>query len=211
MAKFLFQGDSVFNMADKASGGERARIQLLKLMLSGANLLLLDEPTNHLDIASREALESALEEYTGTLIVVTHDRYLVNRLADRVLYMTRSGLKEYIGGYESYLSAIAEEKAEAAAEAPKEISENAMSYKAKKDLRSAINRTKGALERTEKAIADKELELKQLEAGMTSTDYKKVMELVKQSDEVRAEIDALYEKWEELSEKLAELESSDIE
>lgn len=209
MAKFLFQGDSVFNMADKASGGEHARIQLLKLMLSGANLLLLDEPTNHLDIASREALESALEEYTGTLIVVTHDRYLVNRLADRVLYMTRSGLKEYIGGYESYLSAIAEEKAEAAAEAPKEISENAMSYKAKKDLRSAINRTKGALERTEKAIADKELELKQLEAGMTSTDYKKVMELVKQSDEVRAEIDALYEKWEELSEKLAELESSD--
>ena len=84
-----------------------------------------------------------------------------------------------------------------------------MSYKAKKDLRSAINRTKGSLERTEKAIADKELELKQLEAGMTSTDYKKVMELVKQSDEVRAEIDALYEKWEELSEKLAELESSD--
>lgn len=206
MAKFLFKGDSVFNSADKASGGERARVQLLKLMLSGANLLLLDEPTNHLDIDSREALEAALEEYTGTLVVITHDRYLVNRLSDRILYMTESGLTEYAGGYDEYLEAK-EKSAKESNIQEKKKSDNALFYKAQKELRSAINRTKGQIERTERAISDKEKELECIEAAMATTDYKKVMELSETAEDIRGEIDVLYEKWEELSEKLAKLES----
>lgn len=208
MAQFLFKGDAVFNSAQKASGGERARVQLLRLMLSGANLLLLDEPTNHLDIASREALENALEDYSGTLIVVTHDRYLVNRLADRVLYMTENGLCEYMGGYDEYLAAK-EEKAES--EQPKKVSDNALDYKAQKELKSTINRTRGELDRTEKAIAQKEKELSDTELAMNTPDYKKVMELSVKADALRADIDALYAKWEELSDKLEELTGSATE
>ena len=206
MALFLFRGDSVFNEAQNASGGERARVQLLKLMLSGANLLLLDEPTNHLDIASREALEKALEEYGGTLIVVTHDRYLVNRLADRVLYMTEDGLCEYMGGYDEYFAEMKEKRQQQAK--PKEKSEAALDFKAKKALKSEINRTKGEIERTEKAIAEKEHELELTELAMNTPDYKRVMELSKKADEIRAEIDALYEKWERLTEKLDSLEDN---
>lgn len=88
LAAFLFRGDEIEKQIKLLSGGEAARVQLLKLMLTKANLLLLDEPTNHLDIASREALEAALEGYNGTMLIVTHDRYLVNRLADRILHMT---------------------------------------------------------------------------------------------------------------------------
>ena len=204
MAQFLFKGESVFNSAQKASGGERARIQLLKLMLSGANLLLLDEPTNHLDIASREALENALSDYTGTLVVVTHDRYLVNRLSDRVLYMTEHGLREYMGGYDEYLAAKEAEKEQTTS---KPESENALDYKAQKERKSAINKTRGEISRTEKAISEKENELSRVELAMNTPDYKRVMELTKQADELRAEINTLYERWETLSAELEKLEN----
>ena len=204
MARFLFCGESVFNSADKASGGERARVQLLKLMLSGANLLLLDEPTNHLDIASREALESALEEYSGTLVIVTHDRYLVNRLADRVLYMTQDGLVEYVGGYNEYLSAMENRSSKQIEE--KNISENAISYKNQKELRSNINKTKGEIERTEKKIEEKEKEVIRLELEMNSPDYKKVLELSEKTDMLKSEIELLYDAWEKLTNRLTELE-----
>ena len=118
LAAFLFRGDDVDKELGLLSGGERARVQLLKLMLSGANLLLLDEPTNHLDIASREALERALEEYDGTMLIVTHDRYLADRLADRILYMTGEGVEEYIGGYTEFLSERARRAALAAERTP---------------------------------------------------------------------------------------------
>lgn len=87
LAAFLFVGDDVFKPIGALSGGERAKVSLLKLMLSSANLLLLDEPTNHLDISSREALEDALLHYEGTLFIISHDRYFINKLASRVLYM----------------------------------------------------------------------------------------------------------------------------
>ena len=157
LAAFLFRGDAVEKPVFLLSGGEKARVQLLKLMLSGANLLLLDEPTNHLDIASREALEQALEEYDGALLVVTHDRYLVNRLADRVLAMRQDGLYETIGGYDAYLEEkeaalkYAAEKSEAREERPNE-------YRAKKERQSAIARAKGAVSRAEAEVERLELE-----------------------------------------------------
>ena len=111
LAVFLFTGEDVFKGVGTLSGGERARVLLLKLMLSKANLLLLDEPTNHLDITSREALEEALSGYDGTLLVVSHDRYLINKLADKVVLLTPQGTRMYPGNYDAYLEAREKEQA----------------------------------------------------------------------------------------------------
>ena len=202
LAAFLFTGDAVFKQIGPLSGGEKARIQLLKLMLSGANLLLLDEPTNHLDIDSRDALESALEAYEGTLLVVTHDRYLVNRLADRVLYLTPNGIQSYIGGYDDYLSAReAESQAEAARQAqqrPQNHKPNA--YREQKERQSAINRASGEVRRLEARIAQAEEQLAQLNSQLASpevaTDYVRSGQLAQQAQEAQAQLDALYTAWE---------------
>ena len=103
LARFLFKNDDVFKPLSSLSGGERARVLLTKLMLQGANLLLLDEPTNHLDIDSCAALQDALRDYDGTLLIVSHDRYLINALADRILYLTPEGVQQYEGSYEDFL------------------------------------------------------------------------------------------------------------
>lgn len=202
LAAFLFTGDAVFKQIGPLSGGEKARIQLLKLMLSGANLLLLDEPTNHLDIDSRDALESALEAYEGTLLVVAHDRYLVNRLADRVLYLTPNGIQSYIGGYDDYLSAReAESQAEAARQAqqcPPNHKPNA--YREQKERQSAINRASGEVRRLEDRIAQAEEQLAQLNSQLASpevaTDYVRSGQLAQQAQEAQAQLDALYTAWE---------------
>ena len=110
LAVFLFTGEDVFKGVGTLSGGERARVLLLKLMLSKANLLLLDEPTNHLDITSREALEEALSGYDGTLLVVSHDRYLINKLADKVVLLTPQGTRTYLGNYDAYIEEREKEK-----------------------------------------------------------------------------------------------------
>ena len=217
LAAFLFRGDDVHKELGLLSGGERARVQLLKLMLSGANLLLLDEPTNHLDIASREALERALEEYDGTMLIVTHDRYLADRLADRILYMTGEGVEEYIGGYTEFLSerarraALAAERTpaapeqEAAAAAPKQND-----YRARKERQSALNRAAGEVRRAEERIAAAEEEIAALEAELAlpeiASDYKKAGELSRTVDEKRRALETLYQKWEEAQARLEELE-----
>ncbi|MBS5885227.1 ribosomal protection-like ABC-F family protein [Clostridium sp.] len=102
LASFLFTGDDVFKIINTLSGGEKCRINLLKLMLSKSNLLLLDEPTNHLDIMSREALEDALLSYDGTLMVISHDRYFLNKVINRILELNENGIKEFLGNYSYY-------------------------------------------------------------------------------------------------------------
>ena len=217
LAAFLFRGDDVHKELGLLSGGERARVQLLKLMLSGANLLLLDEPTNHLDIASREALERALEEYDGTLLIVTHDRYLVDRLADRVLYLTGEGVEEYIGGYTEFLAerarramlheAYAQQPFQEEAAAPKQND-----YRAKKERQSALNRAAGEVRRAEERVASAEEELAALEAELAlpdvASDYKKASELARTADEKRQALEGLYRKWEEAQAHLEELEET---
>jgi len=104
LAAFNFKGDDIEKKVGSLSGGEKAKLALLKLMLKRPNLLILDEPTNHLDIMSREALEQALSDYSGTIIAVSHDRYFINRLATNLLAFTADVVKEIDGNYDSYLS-----------------------------------------------------------------------------------------------------------
>ncbi len=217
LAAFLFRGDDVHKELGLLSGGERARVQLLKLMLSGANLLLLDEPTNHLDIASREALERALEEYDGTLLIVTHDRYLVDRLADRVLYLTGEGVEEYIGGYTEFLAERARRAMLHEAHAQQPFQEEAAApkqndYRAKKERQSALNRAAGEVRRAEERVASAEEELAALEAELAlpdvASDYKKASELARTADEKRQALEGLYRKWEEAQAHLEELEET---
>ena len=207
LAAFLIRGDDVFKQVSSLSGGEKARVQLLKLMLSGANLLLLDEPTNHLDISSREALENALDEYDGTMLIVTHDRYLVNRLADRVLYMEKDGLAEYIGGYDDFLEASQRRTKEAPVQ--ETAPEKPNSYKAQKERQSLINRASGEVRRAEERIAEAEAKLEGINALLASpsvaTDYVKSAELAKQAEEQQAAIEELYSAWEQAQQRLDEL------
>jgi ATP-binding cassette subfamily F protein 3 len=208
LGAFLFRGDEVEKKIGLLSGGERARVQLLKMMLTRANLLLLDEPTNHLDIPSREVLENALDEYNGTIIAVTHDRYLVNRLADRIFHMTESGLTEYVGGYDDYLEAVKNADANVKT-AEKPLSQNARDYKESKLLKSEIGKAKSAVSNAEKAIASAEAELERINETLSlpaySSDYVKAGELSKKADMLTARINTLYEEWESAEARLAEL------
>lgn len=211
LAAFLFRGDDINKELGMLSGGELARVQLLKLMLTKSNLLLLDEPTNHLDIASREALEYALDEYNGTMLIVTHDRYLVNRLADRIFHMDENGLEEYIGSYDDYIEALSR-KQQSAADAEKNLSQNAQDYRERKLAQSLINRARGEAERCEKAVSKAEEEIEKLDRELASpaasSDYKKAIELSAKADKLRSELEDLYKKWEAAEARLAELGGS---
>ena len=206
LAAFLFTGDDVFKEIRALSGGEKARVQLLKLMLGGANLLFLDEPTNHLDIRSREALEDALTDYGGTLLIVTHDRYLVNRLADRILYLEDGGLTEYLGDYDECLAARAARQTETIQE---QKLEKPNAYKEQKARQSALNRAKGSRDRAEQSITEAEAALARLEAEMAepeiASDYVKAAELAKKAEEMHSEIANYYAQWEDAEAALDEL------
>ena len=201
LAAFLFVGDDVFKPVNTLSGGERAKLSLLKLMLSGANLLLLDEPTNHLDISSREALENALLGYEGTIFAVSHDRYFINKLADRILYMQSGALCGYGGNYDYFLEKFtpAASTKETAKVSGKEI------YLEQKRIESEKRKAANRLARTEKRIDELEGEIdeknKLLLSEEYATDYVKATELSGQIETLQKELDELYEEWENLSEQ----------
>lgn len=205
MASFLFRGDEVFKPLSKMSGGERARISLLKLMLKGGNFLLLDEPTNHLDSSSREELENTLKEYGGTLLIISHDRYFINKLADRVLVMTPDGVTEYLGNYDYYLertkSEIGESKAEKAA-VNKEKPQN--DYFLQKQRQSEERKRKTRLSKAEAEIERLDGEIEKTQALLSSeevaADYKKLIELTNKLEQLQQEQEEQYLIWEELSE-----------
>ena len=215
LAAFLFRGDDVFKPLEKLSGGEVARVKLLKLMLTGSNLLLLDEPTNHLDIDSREALEAALEEYEGTMLIVTHDRYLVERLADRVLCMTENGIESYIGGYEDYLKAKQEREADEAKRKSVQRSAAGEDYRARRERQSAINRASGELRRAEDRVSQAEEEISRLEDKLASpqvaTNYVEASELSRTIEEKKRQLDGLYSLWEQAQAALERLEKAEQE
>ena len=206
LAVFLFKGEDVYKPVKGLSGGERARVLLLKLMLSKANLLILDEPTNHLDIGSCEALENALLGYDGTLFVVSHDRYLINKLADKIYYLTPSGTTLYLGNYDAYLEA--RQKQEAAKAAAEAENENAVPkantvYKQKKERASEIRKRRAALSKCEREIEATEAEIdtlnEQLSNPETASDYEKMMEITNKITEQKAFADSLMNDWTELT------------
>ncbi len=202
LAMFLFVGDDVFKPINTLSGGERARVSLVKLMLSGANMLLLDEPTNHLDIASREALENALANYDGTLFIVSHDRYFINKLASRIIYMQSSGITNYNGDYNYFL-----EKFNAAPQKEKTVqTSNKESYLAQKRSDAEKRKNKAKLERTEKEINELEEQIKQKNAILATdeyaTDYVKASDMSNQISELEKKLSELYILWEELCDSI---------
>ena len=204
LGSFLFRGDDVFKHISELSGGERARIAILKLMLSGANMLLLDEPTNHLDISSCEALENALLDYDGTLFIISHDRYLINKLADRIYYLTPEGVKEYRGSYDAYTLAT-ENAVQQKAEDKPQKTEKVNDYKLKKEreserrkLNTKVTRAEAEIERLDSLIEEKTNELSGL------TDYQKAMEISTEIEELRKQQEQAMQTWEEASLALEE-------
>ena len=203
LASFLFRGDEVFKPLKKMSGGERARISLAKLMLKGSNFLLLDEPTNHLDSASREELEKTLADYSGTLLIISHDRYFINKLADRVLVLDKSGITEYLGNYDYYVEHIRTDQNEVKETAvSKEKPQN--DYFLQKQRQSEERKRQTRLKKAEEAIErlDEEIAHTQelLSSEEVSADYEKLIELTKRLEELQTEQEEQYAIWEELSE-----------
>lgn len=206
LAAFLFKGDEIYKHISELSGGERARVALLKLMLSGANFLLLDEPTNHLDITSCEALENALLGYDGTLFIISHDRYLINKLANRLYKLTPNGVESYLGNYDFYIEKQQNTQSAAAAEKPK-LSENALDYKQRKERESERRKLHTKIERAEKRIEELDNEINAKTEELSSlADYQKAMELSEEIERLRSEQEKAMEEWETASAALEEFD-----
>lgn len=211
LAAFLFTDDDVFQPIHTLSGGERGRISLAKLMLSNANFLILDEPTNHLDIVSKEILEQALKDYTGTVLYVSHDRYFINQTATRILELTGQTLVNYIGNYDYYL----EKKEEltriyapdtASEENVKKISESSVKqdWKAQKEEQARQRKRENDLKKTEARIEELETRDARIDEEMAkpeiATDVSECVALSNEKAQIAEELEQLYAKWEELAE-----------
>ena len=208
LAAFLFRGDDVYKTIGVMSGGERARLLLLKLMLAGDNLLLLDEPTNHLDIASREALEEALEGYDGTILAVSHDRYFINRMASRVVQFSAGGLTDGGNNYDAYAAARAQAaSAQTAVKAEKPPKEN--DYHRRKERDSRIRRLRTAVSRAEERVAALEEEIaklsEQLNSPSLATDYAGLTELTDRLAACNRELEQSLGEWESAQQTLDDL------
>ncbi len=212
LAAFLFTGDDVFKLIGDLSGGERGRVSLAKLMLSEANFLILDEPTNHLDIASKEILEHALNDYTGTLLYVSHDRYFINQTATRILDLVNQKFVNYIGNYDYYLekkeeltaaytSEVNASDSSSSASAP---SENKLSWQEQKEAQAKERKRQNDLRKTEEritALEERDSEIDQLMMKEEIfTNSVKCQELAQEKATIAEELEELYEKWEELEE-----------
>lgn len=208
LASFLFTKDDVFKLVGSLSGGEKGRLSLAKLMLSEANFLLLDEPTNHLDITSKEILEDALNNYEGTVLYVSHDRYFINKTATRILDLTNKQLLNYIGNYDYYLekketmeaalltdNAVENEQAEA--------SVNRQNWQMQKEEQKELRKIQNELKKIEDEVANLEYANSKLEEELANPDIAanvgKLMELHKQKEANNERINELLERWEELS------------
>jgi ATP-binding cassette subfamily F protein 3 len=198
LSQFLFIGDDIFKEISDLSGGEKGRLSLLKLMLSNANFLLMDEPTNHLDIDSKEVLEEAILNYEGTLFVISHDRYFLNRVSNKILELTKEGIKEYLGNYDYYL----EKKNEI-------IYEDDESGKTKTQLRLERKKEKEMLQQErirrkeivelEKNISEEENKIEKLDKLLCDSDLynnpEKIVELTKEREILQSNLESLYDKW----------------
>lgn len=236
LAAFLFTEDDVFKLVGDLSGGEKGRVSLAKLMLSDANLLILDEPTNHLDIDSKEILESALREFTGTVLFVSHDRYFINKTATRILELTNKDLLSYIGNYDYYIEKrdtihdawikmnperAAEQAVNSnnqgqavnsgsAADSNASSSNNALSFKEQKELKNKKQRIQKALNDVENKIQETEEKLEEISAFLNNPDNGNdaagLLKATRDEEAANKTLEELMESWEDLSTQLSELE-----
>ena len=207
LAAFLFTDEDVFKRIADISGGEKGRVSLAKLMLSEANFLILDEPTNHLDIISKEILESALNQYTGTVLFVSHDRYFINKTATRILDLTNETIVNYIGNYDYYLEKhdVQMQNVPAVAEAVTEEKSDAgkLDWKQQKEEQAKARKKAAQLKRTEDEIAEKEAEIERLNEELNkpenAVNSAKLSEIHGELVKVTEALEALYELWETLA------------
>jgi len=211
LGNFLFSGDDVLKIVSTLSGGEKARLALAKLMMEKANLLILDEPTNHLDLDSKEVLENALIDYPGTILFVSHDRYFINRIATKVLELSREGSSEFLGDYDYYLekkAEMAELEALAAQDTSKKATQAAAieksSYQYDKESKKLERQRQRKLEDIEKRIENLEEEIQVCEQQLCDPeifqDHEKVLEINIKNEKAKAELEQLMEEWAELAE-----------
>ncbi len=197
---FLFTGDDVLMPISTLSGGEKGRVALTKLMLKKDNVLLLDEPTNHLDMDSREVLEDALESFPGTILAISHDRYFINRFADKVCVLETTGVKEYLGNYDDYFEKINREQAPDSETAGMTRTAIEKEKRKSREEEKRVKERKLALANAEKAITSAEDEAAELEAQLadpaTYADPEKAAALAKAYQAKKDEIDRLYAEWE---------------
>ena len=205
LAQFLFTGEDVCKNIGVLSGGEKSRVALAKLMLSGANLLLLDEPTNHLDINSREALEEALLSYDGTIIAVSHDRYFMRKLATRVVEMANGGIADYKGGYTFYLEHRRDTEADRAAGRDRAVTASKLEHLESKEDRARKRKLKKMLAECESEINRTEARLAAISAEMSRddalSDHILLAALHEEQTELENRLEELYRQWTDLVEQ----------
>ena len=217
LGSFLFKGDDVFKLVGDLSGGERARLALLKLFLQGDNFLILDEPTNHLDVPTREIVERALQQFGGTCFIISHDRYFLDQVSTRTLVLENKGLTEYLGNYSYYKEKLKEQQDIAALT---EVVEEVVKEDVKSEVKTISPSPSGEPEKktntymVEKQLAEVEEEIARLEATMkmyevqlanpvVQQDLEEMAHISKQLSNTESNLQELYEKWEHFSELLA--------
>ena len=217
LGSFLFKGDDVFKLVGDLSGGERARLALLKLFLQGDNFLILDEPTNHLDVPTREIVERALQQFGGTCFIISHDRYFLDQVSTRTLVLENKGLTEYLGNYSYYKEKLKEQQDIAAlTEVVEEVAKEDVKSEAKTISPSPSDEPKKKTNTymVEKQLAEVEEEIARLEATMkmyevqlanpvVQQDLAEMENISKQLSDTESNLQKLYEKWEHFSELLA--------
>lgn len=216
LGSFLFKGDDVFKLVGDLSGGERARLALLKLFLQGDNFLILDEPTNHLDVPTREIVGRALQQFGGTCFIISHDRYFLDQVSTRTLVLENKGITEYLGNYSYYKEKLKEQNDIAAlTEHVEEVPKDKAKTETKVVPSSDESKPKPNTYMVEKQLAEVEEEIARLEATMkmyevqlanpvVQQDLEEMANISKQLSDTESSLQALYEKWEHFSELLVE-------
>ncbi|MCI1930245.1 MAG: ABC-F family ATP-binding cassette domain-containing protein [Clostridia bacterium] len=210
LAAFVFEGDDVFKVISSLSGGERGRVSLAKIFLSKSNFLILDEPTNHLDIYSKEILEDALNRYEGTVFYISHDRYFINKTAQKIYELSPTGARLFLGNYDYYVEKKNNEEREkqlfeqqAETEKPAQSpTSTKLSWQAQKEQQAKDRKLKNKIEKIEKEIEEADEKIsgfdELLATNEIATDYTKAQEIFKQKEETQKYLEELYDKWEEL-------------
>ena len=204
LGAFLFEGEEVFKKISTLSGGERARVAILKLILSNANLLLLDEPTNHLDIDSKEVLEEALSSYTGTIFTISHDRYFLNTVVDKVLVLDENGITEYLGNYDYYIEKKKQIQEMNTVEVIEEKTKTQLKEEKRKEReqREAEKKNRVKRQNIEKEIETTESKIEELDMLLCQEEVysnpERAKEVSQEKTNLENNLEALYEEWEQL-------------